>query len=126
MAKNQNIYPNDIIFVKQNNALNLPKDETEYLVEKRNDFDDIEKLVKLYPVKDGTIELKVTNPEYSKSYKHGDIYNLGEKNSLRYAEIEQISGTGFFLHNIYKKSRDSFSILGSRHQINEVSVAIHK
>lgn len=126
MAKNQNIYPNDIIFVKQNNALNLPQDETEYLVEKRNDFDDIEKLVKLYPVKDGTIELKVTNPEYSKSYKHGDIYNLGEKNSLRYAEIEQISGTGTFLHNIYKKSRDSFSILGSRHQINEVSVAIHK
>ena len=126
MAKNQNIYPNDIIFVKQNNALNLPQDETEYLVEKRNDFDDIEKLVKLYPVKDGTIELKVTNPEYSKSYKHGDIYNLGEKNSLRYAEIEQISGTGTFLNNIYKKSRDSFSILGSRHQINEVSVAIHK
>ena len=44
MAKNQNIYPNDIIFVKQNNALNLPKDETEYLVQKRNDFDEIEKL----------------------------------------------------------------------------------
>ena len=86
----------------------------------------MEKLPKLYPVKDGTIELKVTSPEYSKSYKHGDIYNLGEKNSLRYAEIEQISGTGTFLNNIYKKSRDSFSILGSRHQINEVSVAIHK
>ena len=33
MAKNQNIYPNDIIFVKQTNALNLPKDETEFLVE---------------------------------------------------------------------------------------------
>jgi len=126
MAKNQNIYPNDIIFVKQNNALNLPKDETEYLVEKRNDFDEIDKLAKLYPVKDGTIELKVTSPEYSKSYKHGDIYNLSEKNSLSYKEIEQISGTGTFLNNIYKKSKDSFSILGSRHQINEVSVAIHK
>ena len=126
MAKNQNIYPNDIIFVKQNNSLNLPKDETEYLVEKRNDFDEIDKLAKLYPVKDGTIELKVTSPEYSKSYKHGDIYNLSEKNSLSYKEIEQISGTGTFLHNIYKKSKDSFSILGSRHQINEVSVAIHK
>ena len=46
MAKNQNIYPNDIIFVKQNNALNLPKDETEYLVQKRNDFDEIDKLAK--------------------------------------------------------------------------------
>ena len=126
MAKNQNIYPNEIIFIKQTNALNIPKDETEFLVEKRNDFDEIDKLVKIYPVKDGTIELRVTSPEYSKSYKYGDIYNFSEKNTRNYKEIEQISGTGTFLHNIYKKNKDSFSILGSRHQINEVNVAIHK
>ncbi len=126
MAKNQNIYPNEIIFVKQTNALNIPKDETQFLVEKRNDFDEIDKLVKIYPVRDGTIELRVTSPEYSKSYKYGDIYNFSEKNSRNYKEIEQISGTGTFLNNIYKKNKDSFSILGSRHQVNEVNIAIHK
>jgi len=125
MAKNKNIYPNEIIYIKQTNAFNLPKEETEFLVEKRNDFDQLEKLVKIFPVKDGTIELKIKSPEYSKSYKHGDIYNLGEKKSMEYIEIEQISGTGTFLHNIYKKNKDSFSILGSRHQVSEVSVAIH-
>ena len=79
MLNTNSTYPNEVIFVKQQNSFNLPKEETEYLVEKRNDFDEIEKLIKFFPVKDGTIELKITSPEYSKSYKHGDIYNISKK-----------------------------------------------
>ena len=73
MINRNSTYPNEVIFVRQQNSFNLPKEETEYLVEKRNDFDEIEKLVKFFPVKDGTIELQVEAPEYSKSYKQGDI-----------------------------------------------------
>ena len=118
-------YPNEVIFVKQQNSFNLPKEETEYLVEKRNDFDEIEKLVKFFPVKDGTIELKITSPEYSKSYKHGDIYSISKKKSSSYSEVEQIVGTGKILSNIYKKNKDSFSILGSREYSDKINVAIH-
>ena len=118
-------YPNEVIFVKQQNSFNLPKEETEYLVEKRNDFDEIEKLIKFFPVKDGTIELKIVSPEYSKSYKHGDIYNVSKKKYSGFSEVEHIVGTGVILNNIYKKNKDSISILGSRGQSNKVNVAIH-
>ncbi len=124
--KNANsTYPNEVIFVRQQNSFNLPKEETEYLVEKRNDFDEIEKLVKFFPVKDGTIELKIVSPEYSKSYKHGDIYNISKKKSAGFSEVEQIVGTGKILNNIYKKNKDSFSILGSRQYSDKLNVAIH-
>ena len=96
MINTNSTYPNEVIFVKQQNSFNLPKEETEYLVEKRNDFDEIEKLIKFFPVKDGTIELKITSPEYSKSYKHGDIYNINKKKSGGFSEIEQIVGTAYF------------------------------
>ena len=125
MITTNSIYPNEVLFIRQQNSFNLPKDETEYLVEKRNDFDEVEKLVKLFPVKDGTIELKIVSPEYSKSYKHGDIYNIGKQKSGGFSEVEQIVGTGVILNNIYKKSLDSFSILGSREFSNKVNVAIH-
>jgi hypothetical protein len=125
MINTNSTYPNEVIFVKQQNSFNLPKEETEYLVEKRNDFDEIEKLIKFFPVKDGTIELKITSPEYSKSYKHGDIYNISKKKSGGFSEVEQIVGTGIILNNIYKKNKDSFSILGSRGQSDKVNVAIH-
>ena len=125
MINTNSTYPNEVIFVKQQNSFNLPKEETEYLVEKRNDFDEIEKLVKLFPVKDGTLELKILSPEYSKSYKHGDIYNIRRKKSGGFSEVEQIVGTGIILNNIYKKSKDSLSILGSREQSDKVNIAIH-
>ena len=125
MINRNSTYPNEVIFVRQQNSFNLPKEETEYLVEKRNDFDEIEKLVKLFPVKDGTIELKIEAPEYSKSYKHGDIYNISKKKSVGFSEVEQIVGSGIILNNIYKKNRDSFSILGSREYSDKVNVAIH-
>ena len=125
MINTSSTYPNEVIFVRQNNSFNLPKEETEYLVEKRNDFDEIEKLVKFFPVKDGTIELKIVSPEYSKSYKHGDIYNISKKKSSGFSEVEQIVGTGLILNNIYKKNKDSLSILGSREYSEKVNVAIH-
>lgn len=125
MINTSSTYPNEVIFVRQNNSFNLPKEETEYLVEKRNDFDEIEKLVKFFPVKDGTIELKIVSPEYSKSYKHGDIYNISKKKSPGFSEVEQIVGTGLILNNIYKKNKDSLSILGSREYSEKVNVAIH-
>ena len=125
MINTSSTYPNEVIFVRQNNSFNLPKEETEYLVEKRNDFDEIEKLVKFFPVKDGTIELKIVSPEYSKSYKHGDIYNISKKKSSGFSEVEQIVGTGLILSNIYKKNKDSLSILGSREYSEKVNVAIH-
>jgi len=125
MVNANSTYPNEVIFVRQQNSFNLPKEETEYLVEKRNDFDEIEKLVKFFPVKDGTIELKIVSPEYSKSYKHGDIYNISKKKSAGFSEVEQIIGTGRILNNIYKKNKDSFSILGSREYSDKVNVAIH-
>ena len=125
MINRNSTYPNEVIFVRQQNSFNLPKEETEYLVEKRNDFDEIEKLVKFFPVKDGTIELKIEAPEYSKSYKHGDIYNISKKKSVGFSEVEQIVGSGIILNNIYKKNRDSFSILGSREYSDKVNVAIH-
>ncbi len=125
MKKTNSIYPNEVIFVRQQNSFNLSKEETEYLVEKRNDFDELERLVKFFPVKDGTVELKIVSPEYSKSYKHGDIYNVSKKKSTGFSEVEQIVGTGISLNNIYKKNKDSFSILGSREQTNEVNVALH-
>ena len=59
MKNTNSTSPNEVIFVRQQNSFNLPKEETEYLVEKRNDFDEIEKLVRFFPVKDGTIELKL-------------------------------------------------------------------
>ena len=125
MMNANSTYPNEVIFVRQQNSFNLPKEETEYLVEKRNDFDEIEKLVKFFPVRDGTIELKITSPEYSKSYKHGDIYNISKKRSAAYSEVEQIVGTGRILSNIYKRNKDSFSILGSREYSDKINVAIH-
>ena len=70
MKNTNSTYPNEVIFVRQQNSFNLPKEETEYLVEKRNDFDEIEKLVRFFPVKDGTIELKIVSPEYSLSLIH--------------------------------------------------------
>ena len=51
MINRNSTYPNEVIFVRQQNSFNLPKEETEYLVEKRNDFDEIEKLVKLFRLK---------------------------------------------------------------------------
>ena len=101
MKNTNSTYPNEVIFVRQQNSFNLPKEETEYLVEKRNDFDEIEKLVRFFPVKDGTIELKIVSPEYSKSYKHGDIYSISKKKSAGFSEVEQIVGTGIILNNIF-------------------------
>ena len=125
MKNTNSTYPNEVIFVRQQNSFNLPKEETEYIVEKRNDFDEIEKLVRFFPVKDGTIELKIVSPEYSKSYKHGDIYSISKKKSAGFSEVEQIVGTGIILNNIYKKNKDSFSILGSREYSDKMNVAIH-
>tara|TARA_B100001057_G_scaffold401757_1_gene413349 strand:+ start:116 stop:1120 length:1005 start_codon:yes stop_codon:yes gene_type:complete len=125
MINTNSTYPNEVIFVKQQNSFNLPKEETEYLVEKRNDFDEIEKLGKFFPVKDGTLELKIISPEYSKSYKHGDIYNISKKKSGGFSEVEQIVGTGIILNNIYKRNKDSLSIFGSRGQSDKVNIAIH-
>ena len=125
MKNTNSTYPNEVIFVRQQNSFNLPKEETEYIVEKRNDFDEIEKLVRFFPVKDGTIELKIVSPEYSKSYKHGDIYNISKKKSAGFSEVEQIVGMGLILNNIYKKNKDSFSILGSREYSDKINVAIH-
>ena len=39
--------------------------------------------------------------------------------------MEQSVGTGIILNNIYKKNKDSFSILGSREYSDKINVAIH-
>ena len=37
MKNTNSTYPNEVIFVRQQNSFDLPKEETEYIVEKRNE-----------------------------------------------------------------------------------------